>query len=458
MKKSSFLSDFLMITSVNTILFIAILVGTFYIIRRLEKKKIKFQTRIIIATIIGLILGIIIQLVAGFPKEPSKVTWLNEVSAWYNFFGAGFMDLLKMLVIPLVFTSILRVITNMGDGRELTKVTLKTIGMLVITTVLAAIVGVITAHLMKLGVGVEVTKQTAEIREVTPLVETIRALIPSNVIQSMADGNVIAIIIFAGFLGIAVRRQRKKYSDIIKPFTDVIEGFYKVILSVCMTVIKFMPYAVIAMLAQTICANGLKSMLESVKFIIALYIAVAIVFVIHLIIIAINGLSPTRYLKNSAKQLILAFTSRSSLGTLPVTIETLTDEHGVEEGVASLTASLGSNMGMNGCAGIYPALVAVTLANMAGINMDLGFYITLIIVITVGSFGIAGLPGAATMAVSVVVSGIGLAAYFPLAAGIIAIDPILDMGRTMLNVNGASVISITVSNSLNKLNREKFNQ
>lgn len=458
MKKSSFLSDFLMITSVNTILFIAILVGTFYIIRRLEKKKIKFQTRIIIATIIGLILGIIIQLVAGFPKEPSKVTWLNEVSAWYNFFGAGFMDLLKMLVIPLVFTSILRVITNMGDGRELTKVTLKTIGMLVITTVLAAIVGVITAHLMKLGVGVEVTKQTAEIREVTPLVETIRALIPSNVIQAMADGNVIAIIIFAGFLGIAVRRQRKKYSDIIKPFTDVIEGFYKVILSVCMTVIKFMPYAVIAMLAQTICANGLKSMLEFVKFIIALYIAVAIVFVIHLIIIAINGLSPTRYLKNSAKQLILAFTSRSSLGTLPVTIETLTDEHGVEEGVASLTASLGSNMGMNGCAGIYPALVAVTLANMAGINMDLGFYITLIIVITVGSFGIAGLPGAATMAVSVVVSGIGLAAYFPLAAGIIAIDPILDMGRTMLNVNGSSVISITVSNSLNKLNREKFNQ
>ena len=458
MKKSSFLSDFLMITSVNTILFIAILVGTFYIIRRLEKKKIKFQTRIIIATIIGLILGIIIQLVAGFPKEPSKVTWLNEVSAWYNFFGAGFMDLLKMLVIPLVFTSILRVITNMGDGRELTKVTLKTIGMLVITTVLAAIVGVFTAHLMKLGVGVEVTKQTAEIREVTPLVETIRALIPSNVIQAMADGNVIAIIIFAGFLGIAVRRQRKKYSDIIKPFTDVIEGFYKVILSVCMTVIKFMPYAVIAMLAQTICANGLKSMLESVKFIIALYIAVAIVFVIHLIIIAINGLSPTRYLKNSAKQLILAFTSRSSLGTLPVTIETLTDEHGVEEGVASLTASLGSNMGMNGCAGIYPALVAVTLANMAGINMDLGFYITLIIVITVGSFGIAGLPGAATMAVSVVVSGIGLAAYFPLAAGIIAIDPILDMGRTMLNVNGSSVISITVSNSLNKLNREKFNQ
>ena len=189
-----------------------------------------------------------------------------------------------------------------------------------------------------------------------------------------------------------------------------------------------------------------------------LYVAVFIVFIIHLIIISINGLNPIKYLKNSAKLLILAFTSRSSLGSLPVTIETLADEHGVEEGIASLSASLGANMGMNGCAGIYPALVAVTVANMAGINMDLGFYITLVVVIVIGSLGIAGLPGTATMAVSVVISGVGLSAYFPLAAGIIAIDPILDMGRTMLNVNGTTVTAITVAKSLNKIDKEKFNK
>ena len=115
-------------------------------------------------------------------------------------------------------------------------------------------------------------------------------------------------------------------------------------------------------------------------------------------------------------------------------------------------------MGMNGCAGIYPALMAVTIANMAGVNMDLSFYITLVVVITISSLGIAGLPGTATMAVSVVVSGVGLGVYFPLAAGIIAIDPILDMGRTMLNVNGTSVTSILVAKSLGKLDKDIYNK
>ena len=459
MEKSSFLSDFLMITNIKTVLFIAILFCTFFIIRKLEKKKVKFQTRIITATIIGLVLGILIQIIAGLPKEPSKVTWLNEVSKWYDLFGSGFMDLLKMLVVPLVFTSILRVIINMGDGKELTLVTLRTVGMLLLTTLLSSIVGIVLANLTKLGVGAsQIVNKTEQMREITPFVDTIRGLIPSNVIGAMSNGNVIGIIIFASFLGLAVRRQRKKYSDIIKPFTDFVEAFYKVILSVSMTVIKFMPYAVIAMLSETICANGLKAMISVAKFIGVLYVAVFIVFIIHLIIISINGLNPIKYLKNSAKLLILAFTSRSSLGSLPVTIETLADEHGVEEGIASLSASLGANMGMNGCAGIYPALVAVTVANMAGINMDLGFYITLVVVIVIGSLGIAGLPGTATMAVSVVISGVGLSAYFPLAAGIIAIDPILDMGRTMLNVNGTTVTAITVAKSLNKIDKEKFNK
>ena len=115
-------------------------------------------------------------------------------------------------------------------------------------------------------------------------------------------------------------------------------------------------------------------------------------------------------------------------------------------------------MGMNGCAGIYPALITVTVANMAGIQMDASFYVMLLVVITISSLGIAGLPGTATMSVSVVLSGVGLGSYFPLAAGIIAIDPILDMGRTMINVNGASISSITVAKSLGKLNKDIFNR
>ncbi len=458
MGESSFLSQFLMITDLKTVIFIAVLIGTFFIVKQFEKKKVKFSTRTIYATIIGLILGVIIQLVAGLPENPAEVTWLQEVTKWYGLFGSGFMDLLKMLVVPMVFVSILRVIINMGEGDDLGKLTFKSLGMLLMTTALAAIVGIVVGNVMKLGVGTDVVATAdTELREITPLVDTLRGLLPSNPVASMADGNIVAIIIFATFLGLAVKRLSKKYLDIIKPFIDLVEAFYKIIVSVAMTVIKFMPYAVVALLANTITARGLASMISVVQFIVALYISVAIMFVIHLIIIALNGLNPIIYIKNAAEPLLLAFTSRSSLGTLPVTIEALTDKQGVEEGVASFTASLGANMGMNGCAGIYPALMAVTIANMAGVEMNASFYAMLLVVITISSLGIAGLPGTATMAVSVVLSGVGIGSYFPLAGGILAIDPILDMGRTMLNVNGSTTTAVIVGKSLKKLDKEVFN-
>ena len=458
MGESSFLPQFLMITDIKTVIFIAVLIGTFFIVKQFEKKKVKFSTRTIYATIIGLILGVIIQLVAGLPEDPSRVTWLQEVTKWYGLFGSGFMDLLKMLVVPMVFVSILRVIINMGEGDDLGKLTFKSLGMLLMTTAIAAIVGIVVGNVMKLGVGTDiVVASDTELREITPLVDTLRGLLPSNPVASMADGNIVAIIIFATFLGLAVKRLSKKYLDVIKPFIDLVEAFYKIIVSVAMTVIKFMPYAVVALLANTITARGLSSMISVVQFIVALYISVAIMFIIHLVIITINGLNPITYIKNAAEPLLLAFTSRSSLGTLPVTIEALTKHQGVEEGVASFTASLGANMGMNGCAGIYPALMAVTIANMAGVEMNASFYAMLLVVITISSLGIAGLPGTATMAVSVVLSGVGIGAYFPLAGGILAIDPILDMGRTMLNVNGATTAAVTVGKSLGKLNKDVFN-
>ena len=460
MKDSSFLSQFLMITDIKTIFFIIVLIGTFLIVRKFEKNKVKFSTRTIYATIIGLTLGVVIQLVAKLPEDPSQVIWLQEVSKWYGLFGSGFMDLLKMLVVPMVFVSILRVIINMGEGSDLKSLTFRSLGMLLTTTALAAIIGIVVGNFMQLGVGAQIygVEATKEIREITPIVDTLRGLLPSNPVKAMADGNIVAIIIFATFLGLAVKRLNKKYSEVIKPFVDLVEAFYKIIVSVAMTVIKFMPYAVVAMFAETLTTSGLSSMISVVKFIIALYISVGILFLVHLVFVTLNGLNPITYIKNSSKALLLAFTSRSSLGTLPVTVDTLTKNQGVDEGIASFTASLGSNMAMNGCAGIYPALMAVTIANMAGVEMNISFYVMLLVVITISSLGIAGLPGTATMSISVVLSGVGLGSYFPLAAGILAIDPILDMGRTMINVNSASVTAITVANSLGKLDKEVFNK
>ena len=452
---STFLSEFMMISSINTVLFIMLLIGLFFVVNKINK-HLNFTKLMLASMGMGIILGFIIQYVAKFPKEPSKITWLNEVTSWYGLFGYGFMDLLKMLVIPLVLISIIRVIMNMNKDENLGKLTYRTILMLLGTTAIAASIGLIVGNLFKLGVGTQVVDTTDSIREISSVIDTLRGLLPSNIVSSMAEGNIVAVVIFAAFIGSAIKRLNKKYSELIKPFVDLVEASYKIIVSISITIIKMMPYAVVALMANTIAANGLESMFGVLNFIIALYVSVLIMFVVHLIIIMFNGLDPIMYLKNVSKALILAFTSRSSLGTLPVTIESLTDNVGVESGTASFVGSLGSNMGLNGCSGIYPALMIVTIANMAGVTMDFSFYAMALIVITISSLGIAGLPGTATMAVSVVLSGLGLGSYFQLAGGILAIDPILDMGRTMLNVNGTMTSAITVANSLNKVDKNIF--
>lgn len=455
---STFLSDFIMITSFKTVAFIIVLLAVLFGVNVMAKKKVKFSTRMIVSTIVGLILGVIIQVVAGFPNNPGEVQWITEVNKWYGLVGYGFMDLLKMLVVPLIFVSIIRVIINMKAEENLGKLTTRSILTLLGTTTIAAIVGIVVGNLFKLGVSSTIIEGTNEIREITPVVDTLRGLLPSNPVAAMAEGNVVAVVIFAAFIGNSMKILNKKYSDVIQPVTDLVNASYKIITSLAMTVIKFMPYAVVALLANTIAGRGISAIKEVVGFILALYVSIIIVFIIHLIIIAILGLNPIIYVKNAMEPLILAFTSRSSLGTLPVTIEALTDKMGVDNGIASFVGSLGSNMGMNGCAAIYPALMAVTLANMSGTKMDVSFYGMLIVIIVIGSLGIAGLPGSATMAVSVAISGMGMGAYFPLAGGIIAIDQILDMGRTMLNVNGTMVTAVAVGKSFNKVDKEIYNK
>lgn len=453
---SSFFTDFLYLTDIRTVIFIAILIALFFVMKQFEKKKVKFSTRMLSATAIGLVLGLLIQVVGGFPDVPMDVPFIAEINKWYGLVANGFMDLLKMLVVPLIFFSIIRVIINMKEGENLGAMTARTLLTLVGTTTIAAIIGLIIGNLFKLGVSTTLMEGDVSIREVSSIVDTLRGLIPSNPIAAMAEGNVVAVVIFAAFLGIATKRQTKKYYDVVKPFIDFVEAFYKIILSVAMTIIKWMPYAVIALLANTIAGRGMSALGQVFDFIIALYVGVAVMFVVQIILIAMNGLNPFRYVKNVLDALVLAFTSRSSLGTLPVSIEKLTDNVGLDNGTATFVGSLGSNAGMNGCAGLYPALVAVMVANMTGTPIDLSFIAMLVLVIALASFGIAGIPGSATMAISVVLSGMGMGAYFPLIAGVIAVDPILDMGRTMLNVNGTLTTAVLIGKKYNHIDKDVF--
>ena len=451
-----FFKDFLMISELKTILFLAILVILFIIMNRFQKKKVNFSRRMLIGTGIGLVLGILIQAVSGFSSDPMKITFVTETTKWYGLIGNGFIDLIKMLVVPLVMVSIVHVIINMKEGTNIGKLTKNSIIVTMVMVVIAAIVGIIVGMIFNVGSGMNITGEVSEIREVKTMVDTLRGLLPANPAEAMVNINVIALVIFSVFFGLGANRMKKRYYDVIKPFLDLINALHKIIMSVAMTIIKYMPYAVIPLLANTIAQRGISSILDVGIFVIALYVAVIVMFVIQLIAISLFGYNPVIYIKKAVSAMVLAFTSRSSVGCLPVTIETLSDKMGVNNGTASFVAGLGTTAGMQGCAGIFPALLLVFVANITGMQIDFTFIGMAVIVVALGSFGIAGIPGTATMAASVSLSGVGMASLFPLVSPILAIDPIIDMGRTFLNVSGALTNAMMVDKILGKVDMEQF--
>lgn len=453
---SVFFTDFLMLSDLRTLLCVVLLVGLFAVMHRLQKKKVNFSKRMIIGTVLGLVLGLVIQFISGFSNDPMQITFVAETTKWYGLIGNGFIDLIRMLVIPLVMVSIIHVIINMKEGANIGKLTKNAMIVTMTMVIIAVLVGLGVGMAFGVGKGMAVVGGSAEIKEVTNVVDTLRGLLPANPVKAMVDVNIIALVIMAVFFGMGAKRMSKKYFDIVKPFFDLINALQKIIMSVAMTIIKYMPYAVIALLANTIAQRGLASILEVGIFIVALYVAVAIMFVIQLIALAIFGVNPVIYMKKALPVMILAFTSRSSVGALPLTIETLTDKLGVNDGTASFVAGFGTTAGMQGCAGVFPALLLIFVANVNGMPIDITFIAMSVIVVALGSLGIAGIPGTATMAASVALSGVGLASSFPVVSPILAIDPIVDMGRTLINVTGSMVNAIIVDRTLGQMDMEHF--
>lgn len=454
-----FFKEFLKISDVKTIIFLVVLGVILFALNKLPKKKFSFSAKVMIATVVGLILGLVIQFTAGFPNNPMELTFVAETTLWYSLLGGGFISFIRMLVIPLVMVSIIHVIINMKEDAKLGALVKRT---LVITLVMVAISVALGIFLGKtFNVGHVEQAVAAEgvnkIREVKNIVDTLKALIPANPVEAMVNLNIVGLVIFSAMLGVAAKRMSKKYMEIVSPFFALINAMQKIIVSMAMSIIKWMPLAVVPLLANTIAQKGISAIVEVSKFILVLYLAVAVMFVIQMIAVAMFGLNPITYVKKCISLLILAFTSRSSVGCLPVTISTLTNKLGVSESTASFVGSFGTTAGMQGCAGIFPALTIVFVTNMSGHSVDLTLIVMSIIVVSIGSLGIAGIPGTATMAASVGLSGTGLAGLFPLVNPILAIDPIIDMPRTMLNVIGSVTNAIMVDKSLGQINLSVYN-
>lgn len=458
---SVFFKQFLMISDIKTIIFLIALVAIIMVINRLPKEKFNFSAKVMTATFIGLILGLVIQVVAGFPHDPMKLTFVKETTLWYSLLGGGFISLIRMLVIPLVMVSIIHVIINMKEDANLGSLVKRTLTISLAMVAISVAVGLVFGILFKVGKVDEATSVITEggrqIREVKNIVDTLKALIPSNPVEAMVNLNIVGLVIFSSIVGVAAKRMSKKYMAIVKPFFDLINAFQKIIVSMAMSIIKWMPAAVVPLLANTIAQKGVHAIAEVGKFIVVLYLAVAVMFILQMIAVAVFGMNPFTYVKKCTSLLLLAFTSRSSVGCLPVTISTLTNKLGVTESTASFVGSFGTTAGMQGCAGVFPALTIVFVTHMSGHSIDMTMFAMAVIVVAISSLGIAGIPGTATMAASVGLSGTGLAALFPLINPILAIDPIIDMPRTMLNVIGSVTNALMVDKSLGLINMDTYN-
>ncbi|HAR5034988.1 TPA: L-cystine transporter [Staphylococcus aureus] len=425
-----------------TLINIIVLVIFIVILHMMARKHISFAKRVFTALGIGIVFGVLLHLAYG---THSNV--ITSTSDWFNIVGQGYVALLQMIVMPLIFISIVAAFTKIQIGENFAKIGSLIFIFLIGTVTIAAIVGVVYALVFGLDAstinlgnaeqarGSEIAKQAKDLTAHT-LPQQILELLPKNPFLDFTGQratSTIAVVIFASFIGFAYLRVARKQSDHGELLKRAIDAIYSLVMAIVTFVLRLTPYGVLAIMANTLSTSDFGAIWTLGKFLIASYAALITMYIIHLVILSLLGISPIRYVKKTLEVLIFAFTSRSSAGALPLNIQTQTRRLGVPEGIANFAATFGLSIGQNGCAGIYPAMLAIMVAPVANVEIDLQFIVTLIAVVIISSFGVAGVGGGATFASILVLSTLNLPVA--LAGVLISVEPLIDMGRTALNVN-----------------------
>ncbi|ULW66219.1 L-cystine transporter [Staphylococcus aureus] len=425
-----------------TLINIIVLVIFIVILHMMARKHISFAKRVFTALGIGIVFGVLLHLVYG---THSNV--ITSTSDWFNIVGQGYVALLQMIVMPLIFISIVAAFTKIQIGEKFAKIGSLIFIFLIGTVTIAAIVGVVYALVFGLDAstinlgnaeqarGSEIAKQAKDLTAHT-LPQQILELLPKNPFLDFTGQratSTIAVVIFASFIGFAYLRVARKQPDHGELLKSAIDAIYSLVMAIVTFVLRLTPYGVLAIMANTLSTSDFGAIWTLGKFLIASYAALITMYIIHLVILSLLGISPIRYVKKTLEVLIFAFTSRSSAGALPLNVQTQTRRLGVPEGIANFAATFGLSIGQNGCAGIYPAMLAIMVAPVANVEIDLQFIVTLIAVVIISSFGVAGVGGGATFASILVLSTLNLPVA--LAGVLISVEPLIDMGRTALNVN-----------------------
>ncbi|OZB96119.1 L-cystine transporter [Paenibacillus sp. XY044] len=430
----------------------------------MQKKHVSFTKRVFTGLALGIIFGFILQWAFGTKSEV-----VSKSTDWFSLVGNGYVGLLQMVVIPLIMVSIISAIMNLKGKQNLGKMSGSIIAVLLITVAIAASVSIVTSLSFNLKAieiqagdretaqGQKLEEKVGDVQDKT-IPQQVLEFIPTNPFADMTGArrsSTLAVVIFSAFIGVAVLGIDRKKPEQAATFRKMVEAVYAVVLRIVTLVLRLTPYGILALITKTTATTNIDEILKLAKFVGASYVALIVMFIIHLILITLFGFNPIQYVRKVFPTLVFAFTSRSSAATIPLNVETQTKKLGVSEGIANLSATFGATIGQNGCAGIYPAMLAVMIAPTVGIDpTSWDFIIQLILIVTISSFGVAGVGGGATFASLIVLSTMNLPVA--LAGLLISVEPLIDMGRTALNVNDSITAGLISSKILKENDQDTF--
>ncbi len=417
-----------------------------------KKKKMSLSTQIFIALLTGAILGVVVHyfMPDGYLKDTVIINGILYVV------GQGFIRLMQMLVVPLVFCSLVCGSMAIGDTKTLGKVGVKTVVFYFFTTAVAVTVALSIASLINPGRGIQlenVEAGTVASTEATSMVETILNIIPKNPIGSMASGDMLPIIVFALFVGIMLAKLGSSASTVSNFFSQ----FNDIMMEMTMSVMKIAPIGVFCLIAKTFAGIGFDAFLPMLKYMGSVTLALAVqCFVVYQVLLFIfTRLNPIKFIKKFFPVMTFAFTTATSNATIPLSIDTLEKKIGVSKRISSFTIPLGATVNMDGTS-IMQGVAVIFIAQVYGINLSAGDLVTVVITATLASIGTAGVPSVGLVTLSMVLSSVGLPTEG--IALIMGIDRILDMMRTAVNITGDAVCTTVVSYQEKSLDKEVFNK
>ncbi|EFK6226144.1 L-cystine transporter [Escherichia coli] len=415
----------------NIVVFVVLL----FALAQTRHKQWSLAKKVLVGLVMGVVFGLALHTIYG---SDSQV--LKDSVQWFNIVGNGYVQLLQMIVMPLVFASILSAVARLHNASQLGKISFLTIGTLLFTTLIAALVGVLVTNLFGLTAeglvqgGAETARLNAiesnYVGKVSDLSvpQLVLSFIPKNPFADLTGANptsIISVVIFAAFLGVAALKLLKDDAPKGERVLTAIDTLQSWVMKLVRLVMQLTPYGVLALMTKVVAGSNLQDIIKLGSFVVASYLGLLIMF---------------------------AFTSRSSAASIPLNVEAQTRRLGVPESIASFAASFGATIGQNGCAGLYPAMLAVMVAPTVGINpLDPMWIATLVGIVTVSSAGVAGVGGGATFAALIVLPAMGLPVT--LVALLISVEPLIDMGRTALNVSGSMTAGTLTSQWLKQTDK-----